>query len=252
LKYYTYLCQVIKNIINEKKKKMGLKDLFFINNEEEEKPETVAPIVTEAVKFPGVNETSNMTPPTTFPNVTPTVASINNPSCQPHLEKIIQLYESGFDGLNQAGYDFYEFYKAVVSGGIDNPQVYAMALSMGKAMDGNVSKESLLSQSQYYFDEIMKVHKSYVDNGTTKKNQLLSTKENERSQLSSELDGLKMQMEAISNQIVSKQSSLSEIDNKYANELTEVDCKLMANDVAKDKILSSINAVKQGLTNNLN
>ena len=42
------------------------------------------------------------------------------------------------------------------------------------------------------------------------------------------------------------------IDNKYANELTEVDCKLMANDVAKDKILSSINAVKQGLTNNLN
>jgi septal ring factor EnvC (AmiA/AmiB activator) len=126
-----------------------------------------------------------------------------------------------------------------------------MALSMGKAMDGNVSKESLLSQSQYYFDEIMKVHKSYVDNGTTKKNQLLSTKENERSQLSSELDGLKMQMEAISNQIVSKQSSLSEIDNKYANELTEVDCKLMANDVAKDKILSSINAVKQGLTNNL-
>jgi predicted nucleic acid-binding Zn-ribbon protein len=81
---------------------------------------------------------------------------------------------------------------------------------------------------------------------------LLSTKENERSQLSSELDGLKMQMEAISNQIVSKQSSLSEIDNKYANELTEVDCKLMANDVAKDKILSSINAVKQGLTNNLN
>jgi predicted nucleic acid-binding Zn-ribbon protein len=97
----------------------------------------------------------------------------------------------------------------------------------------------------------MKVHKSYVDNGTTKKNQLLSTKENERSQLSSELDGLKMQMEAISNQIVSKQSSLSEIDNKYANELTEVDCKLMANDVAKDKILSSINAVKQGLTNNL-
>ena len=70
--------------------------------------------------------------------------------------------------------------------------------------------------------------------------------------MSSELDGLKMQMEAISNQIVSKQSSLSEIDNKYANELTEVDCKLMANDVAKDKILSSINAVKQGLTNNLN
>ena len=233
---------------------MGLKDLFFINNDEEKKPETVAAAATEPVRFPGVNQAVNTTFPSATVSVTPTpqvVASVENPSCQPHLDKIVQLYESGFDGLNQSGYDFYEFYKAVVSGGVDNPQVYAMALSMGKAMDGNVSKESLLSQSQFYIDEIMKVHTSYVENGTSKKNQLLTTKENERSQLSTELDGLKMQMEAISNQIVSKQTSLSEIDNKYANDLLEVDCKLMANDVAKDKILTSINSVKQGLTNNL-
>lgn len=233
---------------------MGLKDLFFINNDEEKKPETVAAAATEPVRFPGVNQAVNTTFPSATVSVTPTpqvVASVENPSCQPHLDKIVQLYESGFDGLNQSGYDFYEFYKAVVSGGVDNPQVYAMALSMGKAMDGNVSKESLLSQSQFYIDEIMKVHTSYVENGTSKKNQLLTTKENERSQLSTELDGLKMQMEAISNQIVSKQTSLSEIDNKYANDLLEVDCKLMANDVAKDKILTSINSVKKGLTNNL-
>lgn len=233
---------------------MGLKDLFFINNDEEKKPETVAPSATEPVRFPGVNQAVNTTFPSATVSVASTpqpVASVENPSCQPHLDKIVQLYESGFDGLNQAGYDFYEFYKAVVSGGVDNPQVYAMALSMGKAMDGNVSKESLLSQSQFYIDEIMKVHTSYVENGTSKKTQLLATKENERSQLSTELDGLKMQMEAISNQIVSKQTSLSEIDNKYANDLLEVDCKLMANDVAKDKILTSINSVKQGLTNNL-
>ena len=233
---------------------MGLKDLVFINNDEEKKPETVAAAATEPVRFPGVNQAVNTTFPSATVSVTPTpqvVASVENPSCQPHLDKIVQLYESGFDGLNQSGYDFYEFYKAVVSGGVDNPQVYAMALSMGKAMDGNVSKESLLSQSQFYIDEIMKVHTSYVENGTSKKNQLLTTKENERSQLSTELDGLKMQMEAISNQIVSKQTSLSEIDNKYANDLLEVDCKLMANDVAKDKILTSINSVKQGLTNNL-
>jgi hypothetical protein len=233
---------------------MGLKDLFFINNDEEKKPETVAPVATQSVTFPSASQTVNTafptaaTPVATMPQP---VTSVEHPSCQPHLDKIVQLYESGFDGLNQAGYDFYEFYKAVVSGGIDNPQVYAMALSMGKAMDANVSKDTLLSQSQYYIDEIMKVYASYVENGTTKKNQLLTTKENERTHLSSELDALKMQMEAISNQIVSKQTSLSEIDNKYANDLTEVDCKLMANDVAKDRILSSINSVKQGLTNNL-
>lgn len=232
---------------------MSLKDLFFINNDEEKKPESVTPSVTEPVKFPGATETTNTPFPTATPvvNTPQPVASIENPACQPHLDKIVQLYESGFDGLNQAGYDFYEFYKAVVSGGIDNPQVYAMALSMGKAMDANVSKDTLITQSQFYIDEIMKVYQTYVENGTVKKNQLLSTKEGERSQLVSDLDGLKMQMEAISNQIVAKQTALADIDNKYANDLLEVDCKLMANDVAKNKILSSINAVKQGLTNNL-
>jgi hypothetical protein len=233
---------------------MSLKSLFFIENDEEKKTETVAPVATQSVTFPGASQTVNTAFPTATTPVVNTpqpVASIENPSCQPHLDKIVQLYESGFDGLNQPGYDFYEFFKAVISGGVENPQVYAMALSMGKAMDGNVSKETLLSQSQFYIDEIIKVHGTYVENGTSKKNQLLATKENERSQLSNELDGLKMQMEAISNQIVSKQTSLSEIDNKYANDLLEVDCKLMANDVAKDKILTSINSVKQGLTNNL-
>jgi hypothetical protein len=38
---------------------------------------------------------------------------------------------------------------------------------------------------------------------------------------------------------------------KYVNELTDTDCKLMANDVAKDKIIASINKVKQGLINNV-
>jgi hypothetical protein len=236
---------------------MGFKDLFFINNGGEKKPETVVPSTTEPVRFPEANQSVNTSFPTTFPTSAPVantpqpVASVQNPSCQPHLDKIVQLYESGFDGLNQPGYDFYEFFKAVISGGIDNPQVYAMALSMGKAMDANVSKDTLITQSQFYIDEIMKVHATYVENGTVKKNQLLSTKESERTQLANELDSLKMQMEAISNQIVLKQGLLGDIDNKYGNDLLDIDCKLMANDVAKDKILTSINLVKQGLTNNL-
>lgn len=233
---------------------MKLKDLFVINNGGDKKTETVVPTA-EPVKVASVNQPVSTTtfPTQTAPvvNIPQPVASLQNPSCQPHLDKIVQLYETGFDGLNLPGYDFYEFFKAVISGGIDNPQVYAMAFSMGKAMDNNVSKDTLVTQSQFYIDEIMKVHKNYVENGTTKKNQLVSTKESERSQLVSELDSLKMQMEVISNQIVVKQTSLGDIDNKYSNDLLDIDCKLMANDVAKDRILSSINSVKQGLINNL-
>jgi hypothetical protein len=39
-----------------------------------------------------------------------------------HLEKAIELYQSGFDNLNQPGFDFYEYYQLVMNGGVTNPQ----------------------------------------------------------------------------------------------------------------------------------
>jgi hypothetical protein len=38
-----------------------------------------------------------------------------------HLEKAIELYQSGFDNLNQPGFDFYEYYQLVMNGGVTNP-----------------------------------------------------------------------------------------------------------------------------------
>jgi hypothetical protein len=64
-----------------------------------------------------------------------------------HLEKAIELYQSGFDNLNQPGFDFYEYYQLVMNGGVTNP--HTMAFTMANTMDKLVTKVSLISQSDF-------------------------------------------------------------------------------------------------------
>jgi CII-binding regulator of phage lambda lysogenization HflD len=149
------------------------------------------------------------------------------------------------------GYDFFEFYKAILSAGADNPAVYPMAFTMAQSMDKKITRDLLITQSDFYVQEISKVHTKYVGGGNDKKNELLGRKENEREQLGTEVQNLRMQIEALTNQLNNAQNNLVQIDNKYANDLTEVECKLMANDVAKNNLLASIDKVKQGLINNV-
>ena len=233
---------------------MSWKDLFIIN-EEEAKKETTVPANSEPIKFPGATASVTMAPAGVgTPQMMPSSMGIpleSNPMCQPHMEKIIQMYEAGFDGLNMDGYDFFEFYKAILSAGADNPAVYSMAFTMAQSMDKKITRDLLVTQSDFYVQEISKVHTKYVEGGSGKKNELLSRKENEREQLGTEVQNLKMQIEALTHQMNNAQNNLTQIDNKYANDLTEVECKLMANDVAKNNLLASIDKVKQGLINNV-
>jgi ribonuclease HI len=226
-----------------------MRSLFF-NDAESEKPKSNEPNVTSFPK----TETSFPKPETSFPKTEtfqPTELSIN-PLYTEQLNKIIDMYEKGFNELNQPGYDFFEYYQAVVQAGADNPQIYQMALTMAKAMDNNVSKQSLLTQSDYYINEINKVYNGYVSSGNTKKQDLITQKDNENKALTSELKSLQDQLNNINLQIQNKQSQLSEINNKYQPLLDNINFKLQANDVAKDKILTSLNKVKTGINNNLN
>ena len=224
------------------------KDLIIENKEgKKTEPEVKQVVVNETVKFP----TSNVNPQV-ISQTSQEKLTVDSLHCQPHLEKILELYDKGFESLNKPGYDFFEFYKAVFSAGIESPAVYPMALNMAKSMDSSVSKEKLVNDAGYYIEEIKKVHSGYIENGNSKKNELIGQKNTEKEQLNVELANLKMQLEAINNQINTAQDKLNNIDNKYANDLNDVDCKLMANDVAKERILTSIEKVKQGLINNVN
>lgn len=82
---------------------MGFKDLFFINNEEKKTEPKEDSQKSFKTKFPSSgSETSTVAPPTVT-RTEPTMAiTPDNPACAPHMDKIMKLYEDGFNGLNLA------------------------------------------------------------------------------------------------------------------------------------------------------
>jgi hypothetical protein len=165
--------------------------------------------------------------------------------------KATEVYQNGFDSLNQAGYDFYEFYQAIVQGGIDNPQLYPMAFTMANAMDKTLTKDKLVQSADFYLNEINKVYSDYVAKGNTKKEELTIQKNNENQALVNELSMMEQQMEALKTQIQDRQNKLNAIDTKYGPMISEIDSKILANETAKTQITNSIQQVKNGIINNI-
>jgi len=234
---------------------MNLKSLFFTDAEgTSETPnveQPVQPVQQPINKFPTAETT---TPAFTFPQATQQATPMFVPNvsvAQEHLEKTLELYQQGFDSLNQPGYDFYEYYQAVVSAGVDNPQIYQMAFTMASAMDKTITKDKLVQQSDFYISEITKVHTNYVEKGNVKKQELIQQKSHENESLVGELDLMRQQLEALKTQIADRENKLQAIDGKYGPKLVEIEGKLAANDLAKETMVNSIEKVKQGIINNL-
>ena len=240
---------------------MGFKDLFIVSDENEkanETPqvETVKPTSTAATtKFPTstpqVEESGSILGVFGFGKQEHEVATPTASVSNEHLEKALELYQKGFDSLNQPGYDFYEFYQAVMQAGPTNPQIYTMAFTMASAMDKTISKDRLVQQSDYYLTEIEKVYNDYVGKGNSKREDLLAQKKHENESLVGELSLLRQQLEAITTQIADRENKLSVIDVKYAPMVGDVESKISANEIAKNKVVQSIEQVKQGIINNL-
>lgn len=224
------------------------KNLIFADSENSN-PTT--PSKEESVKVVEVVNTTPVNIPTTpqMPQTTPLASTVN--VNQEHLNKAIELYEKGFDSLNQDGFDFYEFFQSVSQGGINNPQIYTMAYAMGMAMDKTISKDKLMNQADFYVTEITKVYDDYVLRGNEKKEVLLKQKESENQTLTNELTMFQQQLEALQIQIADRQTKLQAINGKYQPQLDEVESKLNANTIAKNKVVEAIQTVKTGINVNI-
>lgn len=189
-----------------------------------------------------------------FPKRTPEPVTWTAPpviACEPYMDPIIALYAKGFEELNKPGYDFYEYYKTVKAAGEDNPEMYKMAFTMAKAMDSSVSKEGLLQHSEYYLTEINKVYEQYVSQGKQKQSELQTKKTDEDQALKSKLQSVQVSIQSLLAEESKLKIEVSAIESKYAPQLTEIMCKLEANDAAKKGIFENIDKVKQGIKTNL-
>ncbi|MCF6131503.1 hypothetical protein [Flavobacterium wongokense] len=181
-----------------------------------------------------------------FPDAVATPNASNNLS-NPFLEEILEVYQKGFEGLNAEGFDFFEMYKSVNAVGVTNPQSYQMAFTMGKTINSNLSKEFLLDKSKYYLSEIEKVYEKYNITGNSKKSDLNHKITQEKKDLSKNIEDLGAQIAQLQKDLESKKLELDRIDTNNAQEFSELQLKIEANNLAKQRIQDSINLVITGI-----
>ncbi len=238
---------------------MGIKDFFIIKEESGDTPnkqeeKKVAQKSTNST-FPKEAVASGFDFFQSQPTVVATSVSSSTVSGTPSneiLDDIRSMYQKGFDSLNQSGYDFYEFSKAIEqAAGVDNPQMYVMAFTMAQAMDSSLSKDKLLQSSEFYIQKILEAHQNFATQGQSKLQSVETQKHNERSSLEGQLQNLQEQMNALQIQINDRKTKLGQIDSKYIGLLSETQGKLQANEIIKLEFVNKLIKIKNGITNNL-
>ncbi len=208
---------------------------LFVNEEEKQnsQPETnqTASVNLSDNKFP---ETSN-------------VSSGPVNTSNPFIGEVFDVYQKGFDGLNNEGFDFFELYKSVNAVGVTNPQSYQMAFTMGKTIKPDLTKEFLIEKSKFYISEIEKVYTKFHDKGTTRNKELNDSISKQKNDLTKNISDLEIQIAKLQAELESKRSELSKIDIANHAQFSEIQLKIEANNIAKQKILESINLVVTGI-----
>lgn len=252
---------------------MGLKSLFFTDGDKDNSKEESKKAVKEELQFPSKTTESNETTlpsgssqknfmddddemfgkSTPSSNVTPKNIDVNHVtnSNNPYLDEIIALYENGFNKLNKEGVDFYEFYQSIKAGGLDNVSTYPMAFNMCKAMNPSLTKESIVSDGEYYVESIEKAYDQYKASGESKLNQTNQEKDSEEASLKEEVNSIEAQIRELTNTLNIKKGELDSIGGKYKSKLESISLKLDANKIAKTKLISEINKVITNINNNI-
>ena len=238
---------------------MNLKGLF-IKDDENEKKDVQENKEPSKFKFPETSnnqeQSSNVT---SFLGMnfgktssTPQVNTVGggNPS-QEQIAKAIGIYEQGLKSLKQSGYDFQDFFDALTEEDKANPSAYQMALRFASKMDKSITKDTLVQSADFYIGKVVENYNNFVASGSNKKQDVINQKTNEAQSLTNELSMLQQQLAALQTQIADRQNKINNIDSKYANMLNELDAKLVANDIAKNQVVQSLEQVKQGIINNI-
>ena len=210
---------------------------IFVNDENASVPQDEAKIQTSFIptdnKFPETNTITNSVP--------------NSNSSNTFLNEILEVYNKGFEGLNSDGFDFFEMYKSVMAVGPTNPQSYQMAFTMGKTIKSDLSKEFLLEKSKFYISEIEKVYAKYDATGNSKNKDLSDTITNQKNHLTKTISDIESQIAKLQSELEGKKAELARIDFDNKEMFIQIQLKIEANNLAKHKILESINTVVTGI-----
>jgi len=218
------------------------KGLFIKSNEGEQ--ENIAP--REELSFP-VSSTNvdGFVQPSAIPS---------SPVSNPAINEVMKVYENGLESINMPGYDFYEFYMAIISTGAAGEQTYNMAFQMAKSMDRTITVQKLVNDADFYISKINEVYNDYVSQGQQKLNSLQDQKSQEKNKLSAEIENcnsriaqLKAELKQVEAQLNQQKNDLNKIDQSIYPKEKAIREKLLANDMAKKNSIDKLSTIKEGL-----
>ncbi len=221
---------------------------LFVNDETNQ---TNTNTSSEQPKTTSIPTNTFPTTDTKFPepsnNSTTNTVSTGSNSNNPFLNEILEVYNKGFESLNQSGFDFFEMYKSVMAVGPTNPQSYQMAFTMGKTINADLTKPVLLEKASFYVSEIEKVYAKYDATGNSKNKDLNNTITTQKSNLTKSIADLESQIAKLQTDLETKKAELARIDHDNHEMFAQIQQKIEANNMAKQRILESINTVVTGI-----
>ncbi|MFZ0283220.1 MAG: hypothetical protein WAL29_16335 [Bacteroidales bacterium] len=195
----------------------------------------------------------------------PEPAGINLPQAsagvkdQSLVEDFVQRLQNLINNNNQPGFDFLEFTESLFEEKQNpGPEIYKTVFRIAQKIDKTLTSTRLSDSAKFYKDLVHRAAESEINKGVSKKQELQSEKDTERSNLDSglretrtKIQQLTRQIQELQNQELNLNNQLSAIDHKYESKFTDLDRKLGAIRDAKEQVIVSIVDIEAGIKSNL-
>lgn len=223
--------------MSEKNKGFSFKNLFIRDvevNKQETKTQNDSPTNKTPQQFVGVQD-------------------------QSLVEDFVQRLQNLINQNNQPSFDFLEFTESLFEENQNpEPAVYKTVFRIAQKIDKSLTPSRLLESAMFYKDLVQRTAEAEISKGVTKKSDLQTEKDTEKSNLDKGLKDTRTKIQQLTKQIQDLQKQedslngqLLVIDQKYEGKFTDIDKKVNAIRIAKEQVITSIVDIEAGIKSNL-
>lgn len=175
-------------------------------------------------------------------HIAPTpISHVDN--CENEVKQVLQQYEAHLAKVNLEGYDFYEFYNAVMANGIDNVVAYPIIFNTAKSFDPTLTSQKITETGQFYLGEIIKAFEDFDKMCKGRLEEFEKTKESEKTSTNYRIKNIENKIQELQKELSEAYVQLNEVDGKYMVDIERVKCLEFANRSVKTNMESTINKI---------
>lgn len=164
-------------------------------------------------------------------------------NCENEVKQVLEQYEAHLAKVNLEGYDFYEFYNAVMSNGIDNVVAYPIIFNTARSFDPTLTSQKITETGQFYLGEIIKAFEDFDKMCKSRLDEFEKTKEAEKNSMNYRIKNIETQIQELQKELSEAYIQLNEVDGKYVVDIERVKCLEFANRSVKSNMETTINKI---------